>query len=362
MGLNTPLSHPGEDTSRIGVERAMAELRAGRPVAVRSGDDVLVVLGVEALDAVRAAYLEALNGEAPRLILTAPRLRRLGVDRVVPGSIPLARLDLARIETLALHLDARLDAQVRDLTALENATLELLALSLLLPAAIGVKLRAVPDDMIVADLAAVLNFRAQSAALMRIIGRAPVPLEGAVDTEFVIFRGGEGLRDQAAVIVGKPDLNAPVTVRLHSACLTGDLFGSLKCDCGDQLRGTARFMAENGGGVILYLDHEGRGNGLGNKIRAYELQAKGFDTYEADAALGFGQDQRHFDFAAIMLKQLGITRVAVMTNNPVKIAALRDAGLEVVSDNRIQGRETTQNRPYLEAKRDKGGHMLAVKE
>jgi GTP cyclohydrolase II len=149
-----------------------------------------------------------------------------------------------------------------------------------------------------------------------------------------------------------------VTVRLHSACLTGDLFGSLKCDCGDQLRHTARFMAENGGGVLLYLDQEGRGNGLSNKIRAYDLQARGYDTYDADEVLGCPHDQRGFDFAADMLKQLGVARVRVMTNNPAKIVALQDAGLDVVSDQRIIGRKTAHNVCYLASKRDRSEHLL----
>jgi GTP cyclohydrolase II len=185
-----------------------------------------------------------------------------------------------------------------------------------------------------------------------------VPLEGAPDSEFVVFRGGEGLRDQAAIIVGRPDFLRPVLVRLHSACLTGDLFGSLKCDCGDQLRYAARFMAENGGGVLLYLDQEGRGNGLASKVRAYDLQARGFDTYDADAALGFDSDRRIFDFAAEMLKKLGARRVRVMTNNPEKIAALAAAGLEIADEQRVLGRLTDHNARYLEAKRDKAGHFI----
>jgi GTP cyclohydrolase II len=167
------------------------------------------------------------------------------------------------------------------------------------------------------------------------------------------------MRDQIAIIVGKPDLSKPVPVRLHSACLTGDLFGSLKCDCGDQLRGTVRRMAEGGGGILLYLDQEGRGNGIANKIRAYKLQAQGFDTYDADEVLGFDQDQRRFDFAAEMLRQLGVRgAVCVLTNNPEKIAALRRAGLEVIADERVLGRATAENVRYLATKRDRAGHYI----
>ena len=157
--------------------------------------------------------------------------------------------------------------------------------------------------------------------------------------------------------MGSPDFDAAVPTRLHSACLTGDLFGSLKCDCGDQLRETVKWMAENGGGVVLYLDQEGRGNGIANKIRAYAFQAKGLDTYEADEVLGLAMDQRGFDFAAEMLRQLGISRVTLLTNNPEKIASLRRSGIEVSAHKRIFGRETSDNVHYLAAKRDKAGHL-----
>jgi GTP cyclohydrolase II len=161
-----------------------------------------------------------------------------------------------------------------------------------------------------------------------------------------------------AIVVGSPDLTKPVAVRMHSACLTGDLFGSLKCDCGDQLRNTVRSMAESDGGILLYLDQEGRGNGIANKMRAYKLQSQGWDTYDADEALGFDLDQRHFDFAADMLKQLGVKTVRLMTNNPNKIDALKASGLDVVSDQRVLGRPTAENVRYLASKRDRAGHFI----
>ncbi len=349
----------------VAVERALAEMRAGRPVLIKSGRSSLFVMGVEALDSARALRIEALAEGRARLLLPAPRLRRLGLDRKTPGAVALPNVDPHRIEALALSLNALIDAPVAALSHLDKAALELARLSLILPAVVvaDVAARAVRDEgLLRVEASAIMAFRAASASDIRLISRAPAPLEGAPETEFAVFRGGEGLRDQVAVIVGKPDLAHPVTVRLHSACLTGDLFGSLKCDCGDQLRFTARHMAENGGGVLLYLDHEGRGNGLANKIRAYELQARGFDTYDADEALGFGPDQRGFDFAAAMLKQLGVSRVRVMTNNPTKIAALEAGGLDVVSDQRIIGRTTEQNVSYLAAKRDRAGHLIEADE
>ncbi len=349
------------DLGQIVVERGIAELRAGRPVLVKAGRTLALVMGIDSLDENYVPVLEELSRHRARLLLPAARLRRLGRERTQPGAIALPTIDLARIASLSLDANARLDATVAAVSKLDLAALELARISLILPAlvVVPVSARAVADQALVRVDAVDINaYRAAGVRDLRITGRAPVPLDGAQDTEFVVFRGGEGMRDQVAVVIGKPNYAEPVTVRLHSACLTGDLFGSLKCDCGDQLRHTARYMAENDGGILLYLDQEGRGNGLSNKIRAYKLQAQGFDTYDADEVLGFDHDQRGFDFAAEMLKQLGVTQVRVMTNNPIKMAALERAGLVVVSDHRIQGRKTDENVRYLATKRDRAGHFL----
>ena len=345
----------------IDVERALAELRAGRPVFITSAQSSILAQGIEGFDAAQAMRFTTFAGARARLVLTGARLRRLGMDRPQGGALALPSIDPARIEMLALHVEARLDAPVSFASPLDIAALELARLALIVPAIVCVSVAFSDLDhmrFLRVDAAAIADFRGSGLRDLRIVGRAPVPLEGARNSEFVIFRGGEGLRDQVAVIVGKPDLTKPVTVRLHSACLTGDLFSSLKCDCGDQLRETVQAMAVGEGGMLLYLDQEGRGNGIANKMRAYRLQAQGFDTYDADEVLGFEHDQRRFDFAALMLKQLGVTQVRVMTNNPVKIEALRRAGLEVVSDHRIHGRRTDENIRYLASKRDKQGHFL----
>jgi GTP cyclohydrolase II len=346
------------DAGALAVERALAELRGGRPVLV-TGPEPAIVIGVEAVDTALAGRLATFAMGRARLVLPAARLRRLGLERTQPGAVALPVIDLMRLETLALRIEARIDAPVGPVAAVDEEALELLALALVLPAALVVPASGeIPPDLLAVPGEAVRAYRASQARTIAIVSRAPVPLEGARDTEFVVFRGGEGLRDQVAIVVGRPDLSRPVPVRLHSACLTGDLFGSLKCDCGDQLRETVRWMAEGEGGILLYLDQEGRGNGLANKIRAYALQAKGFDTYDADELLGFGLDGRRFDFAATMLRQLGVAAVRVLTNNPEKIAALRKAGLEVVSDERVIGRRTKENVRYLASKRDRAGHFI----
>ncbi len=349
---------PAAGRDQIDVERALAEIRAGRPVVVRGSESVLV-LSAEALDETNAALLAPLAGTGARLVLPAPRLRRLGVpERTEPGAVALPLLDPARIETLALRLDGRIDAPVAPASPGDEAALALMALAQVLPAVLAIPGEAAPPGTLSVAAEAVARYPGRQAAGLREVSRAPVPLAGAPDSQFVVFRGGEGLRDQVAVVIGKPDLSEPVAVRLHSACLTGDLFGSLKCDCGDQLRGTAGWMAQHDGGIVLYLDQEGRGNGLANKIRAYDLQARGLDTYEADEALGFGLDQRRFDFAAAMLTALGVSRVRLVSNNPEKAASLEAAGLTVVETQRALGRVTPENIRYLTAKRDRAGHAL----
>ncbi|MFG1345991.1 GTP cyclohydrolase II RibA [Xanthobacter autotrophicus DSM 431] len=346
-------------SGEIAVERALAEVRAGRAVLLEGPGAAALVMAAETFEAVAADALGALGAGDARLVLPAPRLTRLGAAREKSGSVALPRLDASRIAHLALSIDAHIDAPVAPASDFDAAALELLRLALVLPAAVVLTLPAAATEGAVrVRLEDVMAYRATQVAQLRMVGRAPVPLEGAGETEFVVFRGGEGLRDQVAIVVGRPDLSGPVAVRLHSACLTGDLFGSLKCDCGDQLRDTVHRMAEGQGGILLYLDQEGRGNGISNKMRAYALQAQGFDTFDADAALGFGLDQRRFDFAAEMLRQLGVRTVRVFTNNPLKIAALKAGGLDVVADQRVLGRPTAENVRYLASKRDRAGHYI----
>lgn len=371
MSLMPPASSQPEKSARltardraglVAVERALAELRSGRPVLVEAEGERGLVLGAEALEPESAAHLASANPLRARLALPAPRLTRMGAVRTAAGTVALPGIDHDRVATLALQVDARIDAPVAPATALDEAALELLRLALVLPAAVIAPIdaaSAAPDALRVSadDIHA---HRAREVHGLRMVGRAPVPLEGAPRTEFVVFRGGEGLRDQVAIIVGTPDLSAPVPVRLHSACLTGDLFGSLKCDCGDQLRGTISRMAEGEGGILLYLDQEGRGNGIANKMKAYKLQSEGYDTYDADEVLGFGLDQRRFDFAARMLSLLGVKQVELHTNNPEKIGAMTAAGIEVVSEARVIGRLNPENIRYLASKRDRARHRLDI--
>jgi GTP cyclohydrolase II len=197
----------------------------------------------------------------------------------------------------------------------------------------------------------------QGALELERVSEARVPLASHEHCRLVLFRDGSDASEHIAVIIGSPDPEA-ARVRLHSACLTGDLLGSLRCDCGDQLRGAVAQLAAAGGGVLLYLAQEGRGIGLANKLRAYELQDTGLDTIEADRHLGFRADERSYVAAASMLRQLGMTRIHLLTNNLEKIDALQKAGIEVVAGERLLGAVNRHNVRYIRAKRERAGHLM----
>jgi GTP cyclohydrolase II len=348
------------DRQRNAVERAIAELRTGRPAVVENADGDWLVLAFEGLD---AAWFEALRSSADaRLVLTPARLRYLKSGVTSAGSVPLSLLSFETVEQLVLGEGDVIAPSVCAATGSETAALELVRLSLMLPAAIVVDVNVIaPGDkaaFAAASAQEIMAYEPNAAASLRLVSRAPVPLEGVEQCEFAVFRAGEGMRDQVAIIIGKPQPDDAVLVRIHSACLTGDLFGSLKCDCGDQLRGAVQRMGAEGGGVLLYLDQEGRGNGIANKIRAYRLQHDGHDTYDADEILGFENDHRRFDIAAEMLRKLGFASVRLMTNNPQKIKALLDGGLNVAATQRVISRANGHNAKYIAAKRDRAGHLF----
>ncbi|MEE4362115.1 MAG: GTP cyclohydrolase II [Pseudomonadales bacterium] len=189
------------------------------------------------------------------------------------------------------------------------------------------------------------------------VSSAQLPMDAAQAGRVHVFRPDDGGAEHYAIEIGAPDLAQPVTVRPHSACFTGDVLGSLKCDCGPQLRAAMVAMAE-GGGVLLYLNQEGRGIGLANKVRAYALQDAGLDTVEANHWLGFEDDQRDFRIGAELLHRMGIHRVRLMTNNPAKLQSLSGHGIEVVERVPLKVGHSAQNAHYLATKAAKSGHLL----
>jgi GTP cyclohydrolase II len=194
---------------------------------------------------------------------------------------------------------------------------------------------------------------------LAVASEAPVPLASGATGRFVVFRDALGI-DQVAVIIGKPNFAEPIPVRLHSACLTGDVFGSRRCDCGDQLRLALARLESLGGGVILYLAQEGRGIGLANKMRAYRLQDAGLDTRDANTMLGFEDDERDYEVAAMMLRTLNCTRIVLLTNNPAKLDGLAKAGIEIAARVPLEAPINSHNQRYLTTKAVRSGHKFVT--
>jgi GTP cyclohydrolase II len=246
--------------------------------------------------------------------------------------------------------------------------IELAKAARLLPAAVVVPMSRSKAESFVAEpyrLAAgdVIAYRRSAASGLKRVGSAHVPLigalgSGAVETEIIAFRPMDGGKEHLAILIGKLDPSKPVLARLHSECFTGDLLGSLRCDCGDQLRGAIDEIAKQGSGVLLYLAQEGRGIGLVNKLRAYQLQDAGADTLEANLQLGFGADERVYQPAAEMLRQLDIREVRLLTNNPEKVKGLAQCGVAVTERVPHVFPANDHNERYLSTKAVRFGHMF----
>ena len=354
-------------------ERALFDLRRGLPILLRQPAGDIVVQAVEGLDDDALAALQSLTGSPARLILSQHRMAALGHHGTTQSAaLALSPLPSSRIlRELAWMRGAALPAGTRESPAgpAESTALRLLGRVQLVPAAVACSVAPAQAGAIEAEVAsgrllAVSTAEAQHlcdsgpGALTR-ISEARVPLAEAENSRFVLFREADGVHEHVAIVIGNAEhWPEAVPVRLHSSCLTGDLFGSLRCDCGEQLRRGVAAINAQGGGILLYLSQEGRGIGLANKLRAYGLQDEGLDTIDADQVIGFSKDERDFRVAHEMLDQLGVQKVMLLTNNPSKVEALQHAGINVIARQAIYGEVTTQNQRYLQTKAKRHGHWL----
>jgi GTP cyclohydrolase II len=343
----------------IAFDRAAAELRGGRPIVIESDHSATIVAALDGVSPQVYSTFRSFPGAS--LVLSAKRGQALGFNVEHPAGFPLTLLDRKAAQRLATTPHIQAPGEWKQADAVAAAALDICKYALLLPAVLSAPIAAgveLPADLYRVALDHLIVPAPDALYDLEIVSEAEVPLAGNIQTRFVVLRGGPAPRDQVAVIIGKPDPSKPVPVRVHSACLTGDLFGSLRCDCGEQLKNAVAYLNDAGGGVLLYLDQEGRGIGIGNKMRSYALQDEGFDTIDADGVLGFDSDERRYEFAAAMLAKLGFRRITLLTNNPAKIAALTRAGIDVVSRESLTGSVTAQNLHYLHTKASRANHML----
>ena len=359
-------------------ERGVFELRQGRVLCVNDADRgaCVLVAPVEGLGLKSLAQLRSIE-EPLRLIVTSHRGRAMGVLATEGGGDLSLTLDAGESPATILGLatdratgrsGSRLGLGARPATRPESAGLALTRLGGLLPALVAVEVdpispvltRWIQEGAILGvPVEEVEHMVTGSGIEITSVVEAPVPLAVDEHARFVFFREARGFVEHVAVLIGRretwPD---PLPVRLHSACLTGDLFGSMRCDCGEQLRASLEHFKKRGGGVLVYLGQEGRGIGLGSKMRAYKLQEGGLDTIDADAVLGYGADERRYDAAVAILRHLEIKRVELLTNNPLKVRAVEEGGIEVAVRTPIFGEINRHNLRYVQAKFDRSGHWL----
>jgi GTP cyclohydrolase II len=346
------------------VRRGIALLRAGRPVRI-DGQASIAVLAVETatqelldlLDPAGTAQLLISGERAAALNLANARDAADPAAPVVIGHA--AWLDSANALAIAdpgNDLDRApigpLQPVAAECSETARAALDLARSAGLLPA-----LWILGPDAAAASVLVEQIVRERRQPSVGIVARARLPLEHMPPTQIVAFRASDDGQEHVALVVGA-FAGEPPLVRLHSECLTGDVFGSLKCDCGPQLRESLRIMADAGGGVLLYLRQEGRGIGLANKLRAYSLQDRGLDTVDANRRLGFADDERDYGHAGAMLRALGIDRVRLLTNNPAKVKGLEAAGIMVTERVAHQMPANPHNADYLTTKRKRSGHLL----
>ena len=364
--------------THLKTERSCQELRRGGVVLLRLANGAACFLrAAELMGNDCRSELQHLAGSGALLVLTSTRMESLGrtlSDTFCGASLSAHNLAEDRLAALAVGqpsaglLDQQLTIVAERKGSLADYATRLLRISKLVPAALMARLptrdpaihKKLCDEhgIMIIEVRDIDQYIAAAAQSLKITARANVPLRSAPDAEVVMFRAELGGDEHFAVIVGDPTAHDTPLVRLHSQCITGDILGSLKCDCGEQLEGALKLMTAEGGGILVYLAQEGRDIGLLNKMRAYALQDNGMDTVDANHALGFEDDERYFLPACKILRELEVEKLQLITNNPEKIVQLEENGFVVTNRVPMTPASNAHNERYLQTKQDRSGHLM----
>lgn len=351
--------------------RARADLRMGVPIVLTDAGKAFLVLSAETLENERLMDVQML-GQPVGLVVTARRAETL---KARAYDQDLARIILPKDATtdwvrcvadpaddLKMPFKGPFKTFRGGDVSLHRLALDIVKSAQLLPAVVITLLENAGEFAMNYGLTVIPKSVAEphflASSPMNSVIHARLPMTAAEAGRLHIFRPEDGNEEHYAIEIGRPSRDKPVLARLHSACFTGDVLGSLKCDCGPQLNGALAQMGEAGEGILLYLNQEGRGIGLANKMRAYSLQDQGFDTVEANHRLGFEDDERDFRIGANILKKLGFSSVRLLTNNPKKIKMMEDTGVSVAERVELKVGKNRHNEAYLATKASKSGHLL----
>ena len=351
--------------------RAKADLRLGVPVVLAGNKIDAVIAPIEALSQARLDELKSIDQNS-FILITSRRAQTLKCPVYEENFVRIETEKTPKISSLKAIADPSLDLinplkgpfnVIREKSLnLENEALILLKSAQLLPAAIISRVKngknfASKYSLTYLHTRQLIETAISSKSITDAI-TAELPTARAEDTRFHIFRPNISGEEHYAMEIGKINRDQPTLVRIHSACFTGDVLGSLKCDCGPQLHSATKIMSDHGGGVLIYLNQEGRGIGLANKIKAYSFQDQGFDTVEANHRLGFEDDERDFQLGATILKEMRITNIKLITNNPSKVSTMKKYNINVSERIPLKVGQNKTNLRYLETKAKKSGHLI----
>jgi GTP cyclohydrolase II len=359
----TPGQPPDSSIGLESVDRAVAELRRGAVVVVTTGGEAVLVRAAETVDVWPLPFFSERGVGPLALGVTGRRASILGLSQTAARAVRLLSTRAFTPDFIRALIDPQaedvqipppsVNAESMPLHGAFDAGILLTKIARLLPAALIAPLTgnasawAQSRERLMVTAKAIEAYDCNQANDLRLISEARVPLAGSEDTRIISFRPRDGGGEHLAIVIGTPDPARPVLARLHSGCFTGDLLESLRCDCGDQLRGAVATIAKDGGGVLLYLAQEGRGIGLVNKLRAYTLQDRGFDTLDANEQLGFDDDERVYLPAVRMLRHLGF-----------KVGALERHGIDVAERVAHAFPSNAHNLAYLQTKAKRSGHLF----
>ena len=359
------------------IDRAINELRTGRPIIIEEGKNYWIFYNIEHAKKRIINQFNSIQLKENYLLLTKQKASQF-FSKKVKSNIYLSissNFNHSKLNDIFLRPTTKKDLiSFSKKTPIKsklfhNYVLELSKNAKLIPSMIFKKIN--PDlyedinnivfetGLLKFKYSDLVNQNKHISESIKLVSSANVPLPN-IDSSFNIFKSYIGSKKHIAVIINPKKIKKTTNLRIHSACFTGDIFHSLKCDCGEQLNGSVKYMSENDGGIILYLDQEGRGIGLANKMRAYSLQSKGLDTIDADHNIGFLDDERDFNVASKILSLLNIKAVNIITNNPLKMASLKKAGIKI--NNQINTKPTINkyNKNYFKTRVKKTSYRLKI--
>ena len=360
-------------------ERILFELNRGYHIILSDNENRCNILfsATEAINEDTLNFHKNFSKSSPSILLSAERCRTLKIKTDYSCSISINLIwTIKNIFDLAFgnsaDNDLKLNGVIEENSKLMNLSLKILKKGKFLPSGIfsiinnsqkiPIEKLALKNNLFFFNLSDLEEIFDTKKHNIDIITRAKLPIRKTKDAEIIVFKFNNETKEYFCILIGniniKNQSNFSPTVRIHSQCVTGDIFHSLKCDCGEQLNKSLDIMVKNEEGILIYLPQEGRDIGLTNKIRAYKLQENGLDTVDANLTLGFRDDERSYDVAVAILKKLNFKKINLITNNPNKIRKLNDEGLDVVKTIKLKIEPNEINKEYLDTKKIKSNHIF----